>query len=159
MFYLLFNIQSLLNIDPIKCWLIIQYLNAVASLNTTLLQTDDIDRTQQFHFLPKVHKDTVFPQEDQLSLALGDLHRKISQFVDLFINPSVPTIKSYTRDSTCIINILNGITDLPNNAILSTLDVNSLYTNIIYHEGIQQVLAIHRVPTEIQHNSYMMETP
>ena len=75
------------------------------------------------------------------------------------MDPSGPKIKSYT--GTChIINTLNGITELHNNAILYIFNVNSLYTNIPHQEGIkaiQETLAIHRAPTEIQYNTYIVE--
>ena len=78
--------------------------------------------------------------------------------MDFFINPLVPKIRSYARDSTHIISTLHGITDLPFNAILCTLDVSSSYTNILHYEGIkdiQETLAIHRTPTEVAYNSYI----
>ena len=44
--------------------------------------------------------------------------------------------------------------------LLCTLDITSLYTNIPLNEGIQsikEILAIHRTPNTLPHNSYIIE--
>ena len=80
--------------------------------------------------------------------------------MDHFIGKIVPLSKSYVRDSTHLINILKDFTIQP--GILScTLDVTSLYTNIPHLEGIQSIkemLAIHKPPDMLPHNSYIIET-
>jgi len=48
----------------------------------------------------------------------------------------VQSLPSYVRNTTHLLNILKEIDVLPNNAILVTLDVSSLYTNIPTNEGI-----------------------
>ena len=55
--------------------------------------------------------------------------------MDHFIQPIVTTLPSYLRDSSHLINIVKDLT-LPENAILASLDVVSLYTNIPNNEGI-----------------------
>ena len=43
--------------------------------------------------------------------------------------------------------------------LLCTLDITSLYTNIPHNEGIQsikEILAIHRTPNNLPHNSYII---
>ena len=67
--------------------------------------------------------------------------------------------QSYIRDSTHLINILNGFT-VQLGMLLCTLDITSLYTNIPHNEGIQsteEMLAIHRPPDSLPHNGYMIE--
>ena len=76
---------------------------------------------------------------------------KISQFVDHFIAPLVPLRKYYIRDSNDMINIFNGMVELPPQTIFSTLDVNNFYTNIPHKEQIypiKEVLSVHRPPHE-----------
>ena len=52
----------------------------------------------------------------------------------------VRKLKSYIKDTTDILNKLEeNIKSLPNNSILVTLDVVSLYTNILHKEGINDV--------------------
>ena len=91
--------------------------------------TTDIDRTQQLYLLPKIHKDLNNPPGRPIVSGSGGPTEKISQFVDHFIGPLVPLSKSYLRDSTHMINILQHHKPIPN-MLLCTLDITSLYTNI-----------------------------
>ena len=62
---------------------------------------------------------------------------RISRFVDHFLNPLSQKVKSYIKDTTHFLNIINTISDLPENTLLVSLDVKSLYTNIPQQEGIE----------------------
>ena len=59
-----------------------------------------------------------------------------SQFVDFHLKPLVCTIPSYVKDTTDFLNKLTATDNLPDNALLVSLDVTSLYTNIPHDEGI-----------------------
>ena len=96
---------------------------------TSSYLTTDIDRTQQFYLLPKIHKDINNPPGRPIVSGSGGPTEKISQFVDHFIGPLVPLSRSYIRDSTHMINILQDFKTIPN-MLLCTLDITSLYTNI-----------------------------
>ena len=90
---------------------------------------------------------------------MEDQQKKISQLVDHFIGQIVPLFQSYIRDSTHLINILNGFTVQPG-MLSCTLDITSLYTNIPHDEGIQstkEMLAITKPPDSLPHNSYFIE--
>ena len=129
------------------------------SQNTCNYLTTDDDRTQQFYLLPKIHKDAINPPGRPIVSGSGGPTEKISQLVDHFIGPIVPLSKSYVRDSTHVINILKDFTIQPG-ILLCTLDVTSLYTNIPHSEGIQSIkemLAIHKPPDTLPHNSYIIE--
>ena len=89
----------------------------------------------------------------------GGPTEKISQLVDHFIGQIVTLSQSYIRDSTHLINILNRFTVQPG-MLLCNLDITSLYTNIPHNEGIQstkEILAIHKPPDSLPHNSYIIE--
>ena len=127
--------------------------------NTSTYLTTDIDRTQQFYLLPKIHKDMNNPPGRPIVSGSGGPIEKISQFVDHFIGPLVPLSRSYIRDSTHMINILKDFQIIPN-MLLCTLDITSLYTNIPHSEGVQaikELLAIHRDINALPHNSYIIE--
>ena len=129
------------------------------SQNTSNYLTTDIDRTQQFYLLPKIHKNINNPPSRPIVSGSGGPTEKISQFVDHFIRPLVPLSESYIRDSTHMINILNKFNMLPD-MILCTLDITSLHTNIPHNEGIQSIkefLAIYRHTNDLPHNSYIIE--
>ena len=64
---------------------------------------------------------------------------KISHFVDIPLEKIVNEIKSHIKDTTDFINKIETITDLPENTIIVTMDVKSLFTNIPNREGINAV--------------------
>ena len=53
----------------------------------------------------------------------------------------LPKTKSYVRDTQHFISRLKALGKIPEGAILVTLDVSSLYTNIPNHEGLLAVAA------------------
>ena len=94
-------------------------------------------RTAQFYMLPKIHKDLSNPPGRPIVSGNGCPTERISQFVDFFLQPGVKNIRSYIKDTTHFLSVLNPIHNLPEGAILATLDVSSLYTNIPNTEGIE----------------------
>jgi len=93
-------------------------------------------RTQQCYFLKKIHKGprAVRP----ICSGCGGPTEKISRFVDMQLQPFVPKIKSYIKDSGHLIKILEQTT-INEDSIIATLDVSSMYTNIPHEEGIKAV--------------------
>ena len=77
----------------------------------------------RFYILPKIHK-TGNPGRPIVSSNSHPTER-ISQFVDYYINPLVSTLDSHIKDTTDFLNKLSNLGNLPNNAILVTLDVSS----------------------------------
>ena len=84
--------------------------------------------------LPKIHK----VNNPGRPIVSSNNHptERISQFVDFHLKPLVFTIPSYVKDTTDFLNKLAIFNRLPDNALLVTLDVTSLYTNIPHNEGI-----------------------
>ena len=84
--------------------------------------------------LSKIHK----PNNPGRSTVngIGSITEKISAYVDQEIRYLVPTIPSYLKDTSHLIQILPRKTLAPED-ILVTIDVKSLYTNIPHNEGIQ----------------------
>ena len=104
-------------------------------LGKNLLQNNT--KTPNMDFLPKIHK-TNNPGRPIVS-SIGSPTAKISYFVDIHFEKIVNEIKSHIKDTTDFINKIETITDLPENTILVTMDVKSLFTNIPYTEGINAV--------------------
>ncbi len=98
---------------------------------------DSPPRTQQLYFLKKIHKNPI--SERPIVSGCGGPTEKISQLVDFHLQPFVPKITSYVKDSGHMINILET-TKIPPNCTIATIDVKSLYLNIPHKEGIQAVL-------------------
>ncbi|XP_048729663.2 uncharacterized protein LOC125647009 [Ostrea edulis] len=88
----------------------------------------------QFYLLPKIHKEGI-PGRPIVS-AIGYPTEKISQFLDMHLRPHVETIPSYLKDTTDYMN-KTPTSNLPDNTLLVTMDVASLYTNIPHDEGIE----------------------
>ena len=63
----------------------------------------------------------------------------ISKYVDFHLQPIGKNIPSYVRDTTDFLQKLDKVKNIPNDCLLVTLDVKSLYTNIPNNEGIKAV--------------------
>ena len=96
-------------------------------------------RTPYMYFLPKIHKKTRPPPGRPVVSGNGSATEKISEFVDHFINPPAKLIESYVQDTTHMLRILDQINHIPEDYILVTCDVSSLYTSIPTNEGIHSV--------------------
>ena len=95
-------------------------------------------RTPRFYLLPKIHKENN-PGRPVVS-SVNSHTTKISEFVDHHLQPFVKKLKSYVQDTTDFINKIETVSkNLPHKAILVTMDVKSLYTNIPNQEGITAV--------------------
>ena len=87
----------------------------------------DTSRTARLYFLPKIHKGTMPPPGRPVVAANGAPTENISQFVDHFVNPFCPKIKSFVKDTTHFLQKLEGIGQLPKGSFLVTMDVVPIY--------------------------------
>ena len=90
-------------------------------------------RTARIYFLKKTHKTPmgIRPVVSGINCPTENL----SQFVDVWLQPIMSQLPSFVRDSTQFINTLEGMT-FPPDCLLASIDVTSLYTNILHTEGI-----------------------
>ena len=63
----------------------------------------------------------------------------ISKYVDYHLQPIVKQIPSYVKDTNGFINKINAVESVPKNSYLVTMDVRSLYIDILNAEGISAV--------------------
>lgn len=91
-------------------------------------------RTPIFYLLPKIHKPGN-PGRPIVS-AINAPTANMSEVVDNILKPLAQNVKSYLKDTTQFLNEINKITPIPQNSILMTADVKSLYTSIPHREGI-----------------------
>ena len=101
--------------------------------------TNNKVRTAQFYMLPKIHKTTTNPPGRPIVSGNGCPTERISQLIDFFLQPCVRNIRSYIRDTSDFLTMLESVGKLPKQCILATLDVASLYTNIPNKEGRESV--------------------
>ena len=93
-------------------------------------------RIPEFYTLTKIHK--TIPVGRPIVSGSGGPTERISSFVDSRLQPIAQKQESYIKDTTHFINFIEN-TLLPEAAILATLDVCLLYTNIPQEEGIEIV--------------------
>ena len=96
----------------------------------------DKERTSLFYMLPKIHKRRDNPPGRPIVSGNGCPTERISQLVDFFLQPTVKALPSYVRDTTDFLSKLIHLGNLPDNCLLATLDVASLYTNIPNDQGL-----------------------
>ena len=136
--------------------------------NEKLITSDTFDflepsnevRTPVFYTLPKLHKEGI-PGRPIIS-GCNSPTEKLSQYLDFYLKPIVRNIPSYIKDTTHFLQVVLNQKEIPNNAILVTLDVKSLYTNIPHNEGINLCLSAIQnyyqgnTPLPIQHLKQML---
>ena len=118
------------------------------TLRHKYLSFNSVPKAGRFYILPKIHKQGN-PGRPIIS-SNGHPTERISEFVDYHLNPLVQTLPSYIKDTTHFLLQLEQMGPLPDNAILVTLDVSSLYTNIPRNEGIEACL----LNTRQEQNTY-----
>ena len=101
-----------------------------------LCQTPTPPRIPIFYTLTKIHKPT--PVGRPIISGCDGPTEKLSAFIDKLLQPITQKQQSYLKDTTDFINFLEKI-KVPKNAILVSMDVTSLYTNIPQEEGIETV--------------------
>ena len=94
----------------------------------------DNPRTSKFYTLPNIHKKNN-PGRPIVN-SIGSITERLSEYVDENIKSLAKLIPSYIKDTTHFITLINDIT-VEENDLLVTIDISSLYTNIIHEEGLE----------------------
>ena len=63
----------------------------------------------------------------------------LAKYLTHYLQPLTEILPSHIKDSKHFLQILETIDKIPNNAILATADVTSLYTNIPHEDGIEAI--------------------
>ena len=112
------------------------------------------------YLLPKIHKNIIPPPGRPVISSNGSPTERISQFVDFFLQPYVSSSRSYIKDTNDFLLKLQELGKLPENSILFSLDVVSLYTNIPTEMGIKCIedfLSDHRSPDAKPSNEMLIK--
>lgn len=67
--------------------------------------------------------------------SIGFATSKISGFLDFYLQPIVPEVPSYVRDTKDFLKQTETVNNVPEETYLVTIDVKCLYTNIPYLEA------------------------
>lgn len=115
--------------------------------NEAQAMTPNECKPSRFYMLYKVHKPhTVgsLPPGRPIISTSGSCTENIAKYLDHQVKHLVPSIPSYLQDTPHFLRILDEINkrkDLPQHAILVTIDVCALYTNIPIEAGISSFKA------------------
>ena len=100
-------------------------------------------RIPEFYTLTKIQK--AIPVGRPIVSGSGGPTERISSFVDSLLQPIAQKQESYIKDTTHFINFIKKhATPTAEAAILATLDVCPLYTNIPQEEGIEIVCRFYK---------------
>ena len=109
------------------------------------LNPEEKSRPRHFYMLPKIHKTTdkwtvpgkIPPGRPIISDCSSESY-KISEYVDHHLAPLATSHPSFVKDTQDFISKISEL-EIPKDAMLVTLDVDSLYTNINNKDGIKAV--------------------
>ncbi|CAJ0933917.1 unnamed protein product [Ranitomeya imitator] len=76
--------------------------------------------------------------EGSPSQGIGSIFERPCIYVDHFLQPLVTSLKSYTRDSTHLLQLIEDCV-VPEDVLLISMDVEALYTSIAHSAGIHAV--------------------
>ena len=93
--------------------------------------------TQTIYFLSKIRKNPV--KLRPIVLCTNGPTYTASAYVDSFLQPHMHRVRSYIKNSTDLIHILETL-EVPNDTHLITSDIESLYTNVSHEQAITSVL-------------------
>jgi len=107
-------------------------------------------RARIFYMLPKIHKERhkwslpyeIPPGRPIVSDCSSETYRT-AEFIDFYLNPLSIIHTSYLKDTYDFLSRIKQLF-IPQDAMLFTMDVDSLYTNIDIQEGIQAIKNIFR---------------
>lgn len=89
-----------------------------------------------FYMLPKVHKDLENPPGRPIISGNDSITEPASKYVDYFIKLFVTDLPSYIQDTTQVLKKIKQICNL-GFCIMATMDVESLYNDIVHGEGLE----------------------
>lgn len=101
--------------------------------------TQEHPRVSIFYLLPKIHKPGFPPKSRPIVSAQGSVLENISKYVDSLLQPHVLQITFYIKDTSDFIQKIEYCSN-PEQSVLLSLDVVSLYTSIPHDEIRSTVL-------------------
>ena len=93
----------------------------------------------RFYLLPKIHKRLHNVPGRPVISNCGYYTENISSVLDYHLNPLAKKVESYIKDTNHFLKKLKELGSLPKNAILCTIDVVGLYSNIPNKEGLASI--------------------
>lgn len=88
--------------------------------------------------IPKVYKNQTNPPGRPIISVINSISSRLGEYLDTYLQPLVQQYPAYLRDSKHLINMLENFW-VDDNIILATVDVESLYTNILQDDARRAV--------------------
>ena len=96
-----------------------------------------MSKTPRLYLRPKIHKEGNSGHPVVSSVNCHTAH--ISKYVDYYLQPIVKEIPLYVKDTQEFLKKLEKVKNIPQESLLVTLNIKSLYANIPDNEGIKAV--------------------
>ena len=117
----------------------------ISEKNISYLSPPDTPRNRQLYLLPKIHKCMdKWPEQDRMPPGrpivsdCGSESYHISEYIDQFLAPLATSHGAYVKDTTDFLDKATTIS-IPADAMIFSMDVESLYTNIDNTAGMEAV--------------------
>ncbi|XP_031751078.1 uncharacterized protein LOC116408410 [Xenopus tropicalis] len=91
-----------------------------------------------FHHLPKVHKKERPPIGRPIVSGIGSLNERLSELIDLYLQPLVQRLTSFVQDTKHVLQIIDLI-EWDDTFAWATIDVASLYSCIPHDRGLTAI--------------------
>lgn len=124
---------------------------------------NDPPKPRQFYLLPKIHKDRqTWPHEQMPSgrpivSDCGSESYHLSSYIDSYLNPLSTRHPSYIKDTIHFLEKVRALR-LGRDVFLFSMDVSSLYTNIVTEDGLEAVRqCFHKYPDPHRPDAYLLQ--
>ena len=120
-------------------------LSVITEKQFNYLKPCENPRARRFYTLPKIHKPadkwTVpgkIPAGRPIVSDCNSESEKVAEFIDDFIKSKATKHPSYIKDTYNFVETIQQL-EIPKDALLITLDVESMYTNILHEKGLEAI--------------------
>ena len=100
------------------------------------------NKLRRLYWLPKIHNRLVNVPGRSVVSNCGTATERISEFVDSCLQPVVRVLPNEIKDTGDFLCRLKELDDIPDNAILCSMDVVGLYPHVPYEEGLKSLKKI-----------------
>lgn len=138
------EVYQVIDTDPVsvlngKIKLCIDKVKSRGDISQKVLDFFEVENPKlgRFYLLPKIHKRLENVPGRPVISNSSYYTEKISLFLDYHLQPLAQKVKSYIKDTNDFIKKLKNLPDLPEQAILCSIDVVALYPNIPHDFGLE----------------------
>ena len=106
-----------------------------------IIKPTELLKTPNLYFLPKIHKKPHITGRPICS-SNGHPAENISRFLDHLLKPYATSNPLYLKDTPQLLQDIANISEIPDTAILFSVDIVNMYTNIPIYELIETIYSI-----------------